>query len=61
MAGTSSTTMARTSGLWCKGGSISRLSNLEVLRAWRVAPCDLELAARLLKWLQAILMDTGGS
>ena len=33
------------------------MSNKEVLRFWRVAPCDVEARVRRLEWAQTLVQD----
>ena len=38
-------------------GRIRTLTNKEVLRFWKLAPCDVEARARRLKWAQTLVQD----
>ena len=38
-------------------GRVRTLTNKEVLRFWKLAPCDLETRVRRLKWAQTLVQD----
>ena len=38
-------------------GRVRAVSNIEVLRFWKMAPCDVEARVRRLKWAQTLVQD----
>ena len=38
-------------------GRVRTMSNKEVLRFWKLAPCDVEARVRRLKWAQTLVQD----
>ena len=38
-------------------GQVRTLTNKEVLRFWKLAPCDVEARVRRLKWAQTLVQD----
>ena len=38
-------------------GRVRTMTNKEVLRFWKLAPCDVEARVRRLKWAQTLVQD----
>ena len=49
--------MAGSSALKGGQGQVRTITNKEVLRFWRLAPCDVEAGVRRLKWAQTLVQN----